>query len=152
MEHSFSGMDHMDELALGVGVMAVFLVMSLIFLVPFIVYLLSLQKNLGLTRRHHGIAPGLVWLMLIPFFNIIWHFFLVNWVAKGLRGSLAREGENGGFGLGLAMCILFAAGIIPLLGFFAGIAGLIVWIIYWIKIAGYTRELRESAADSAAID
>ena len=71
MEHSFSGMDHMDELALGVGATAIALIVALIFLLPFIFYLLSLQKNLTLTRRHHGIAPGLVWLMLIPLFNIV---------------------------------------------------------------------------------
>ena len=39
------------------------------------------------------------------------------------------------------MCILGITGIIPILGIIACIAGFICWIVYWVKIAGYSREL-----------
>jgi hypothetical protein len=45
--------------------------------------------------------------------------------------------------LGLAMCILAATGLIPLIGILTGLAGLVCWIVYWVKISGYSRLLEQ---------
>jgi len=46
-----------------------------------------------------------------------------------------------GKSLGLAFCILHICGIVPLLGILLGIAGMVRWIVYWIKIANYSAEI-----------
>lgn len=83
--------------------------------------------------------------------GIVWTFFVVLNIAK----SLVAEGQSrgidlgdGGKTIGLVMAILMVCGIIPVLGMFASIGGLVCWIIYWVKIAGYSNQLA-SAAPSA---
>ena len=44
-------------------------------------------------------------------------------------------------GIGLAMCILTACSIIPLLGILTGIAAFVCWILYWVKIHDYSEKL-----------
>jgi len=41
----------------------------------------------------------------------------------------------------LAMCILAIISIIPYIGILFGLAGFICWIIYWVKISGYSAKL-----------
>ncbi len=93
--------------------------------------------------------PGLVWLMLIPLFNIIWHFFIVNGMSNSLAREFAECGETvepePGKSIGMAMCILNACSIVPYLGVLATLAGFVCWIIYWVKIAEYSARLTHVA-------
>ena len=54
--------------------------------------------------------------------------------------GLAEEPQPGK-NLGLIMCILVCCGFVPLLGLFTGIAALVCWILYWVKIAGCSAKL-----------
>jgi hypothetical protein len=46
------------------------------FLVPFIFYILTLTKALGkCAPMSVTIEPGMLWLLLVPFVNMVWHFF-----------------------------------------------------------------------------
>lgn len=125
-------------------------------LLPAIFYLLNLQKALSrCAPESRTLDPGLVWLMLIPLFNLVWHFLLVSHISKSLHNEFARRNIPGlepepGRSLGLAMCILACCGIIPVLGLLAGLAGLICWIAYWAKIAGYARLLDPGAMAARA--
>jgi hypothetical protein len=89
--------------------------------------------------------PGLVWLMLIPLFNIVWHFFIVLNMAKSLAAEFQKRGiaedPSPGQTLGLVMCI---ANLI------CGPVGLVCWIIYWVKIAGYSSKIAAPPAILAA--
>jgi hypothetical protein len=115
-----------------------------------IFYCLTLQKALNrCAPQNRAMSPGLVWLFLIPVFNLIWHFFIVINLAKSLHAefvmrNLAEE-QSPGQGIGLATCILNAVGIfigfIPFVGWVIGVAGFVCWIIYWIKIAGYSDKI-----------
>src|SRR5580700_10210960 len=114
---------------------------------PAIFYLLTLQTALErCSAEARTTSPGMVWLMLIPLFNLIWNFILVGDVSRSLRNEFNRRGTQGleadpGKSIGLAMCILAPCGIIPGIGFLSAIAGFICWIIYWVKISGYSRLL-----------
>ena len=46
-----------------------------------------------------------------------------------------RQSRNRSRGklIGLAMCICGACSIIPILGAIAGLASLVLWIVYWVK-------------------
>lgn len=118
-----------------------------IFLLPMIFYLLTLQKALSkCTPGFRSPDPGMVWLLLIPVFNLIWQFIVVTGIGKSLASEYARRGIPSpepfpGQSIGLAMCICSCCCIIPILGILAGLAYLVLWIIYWIKIAEFSRVL-----------
>jgi hypothetical protein len=120
-------------------------------LLPAIFYLLTLQKALNrCSPENRAMAPGMVWLMLIPLFNIVWHFFVVINVAKSLGAEFQKRGiveeADPGKKIGMIMCILACCGWIPLLNILTGIGTLICWILYWIKIAGFSAKLAAPAA------
>jgi len=121
-----------------------------IFLIPAILYILTLQTALSKCAGSvRTMQPGEVWLLLIPLFNLIWHFLVVMGIAKSLRNEFARRGIPSadplpGQSIGMAMCICACCGIIPILGILASLASLVLWIIYWIKVAGYSELLGET--------
>jgi hypothetical protein len=128
-------------------IIILFIMLFGILLLPLILYLLTLQKTLNLVRpENRHMEPGLVWLALIPIFSIIWNFFIVTKVAESLRlefkqRNIPTGAEKPGYTIGLAYCILVCCTIIPVLGLLTSIAGLVCWIIYWVKISGYKAEL-----------
>lgn len=142
-------MNHSDAIASGAGIAGVFmgaLIVCAILLIPLIFYLLTLQKTLNrCAPENRAMAPGLVWLMLIPLFNLVWHFFVVLNVAKSLGAEFQKRGiseePEPGKKLGLIMCILAVCGIVPLLGILCSLASLVCWIMYWVKIAGFSGKL-----------
>ena len=94
---------------------------------------------------------GMVWLMLIPAFNLLWHFVIVLNMSKSLRNEYSARGfalteRDPGQNIGLAMCICVLTGFVPFVGPVLHAAGIVCWILYWVKIAGYSRKLAEAAA------
>jgi hypothetical protein len=120
----------------------------LLVLVPGILYILTLRNTLlKCSPQSRTIDPGKLWLLLIPIFNLGWHFVVVSNMSSSLskefalRGIPSKDHEPGKM-LGLAMCILMVCPI-PLFMLLLMPAGLICWIVYWIKISGYSRALAE---------
>ncbi|MBN1822417.1 MAG: hypothetical protein JXR31_11360 [Prolixibacteraceae bacterium] len=116
-------------------------------IIPFIFYLITLQKTLyAVSIENRKMPPEQVWLSLIPLFGLVWQFIIVNRIADSLKFEFASKGirtdeERPGISLGLAYCILFCCSIIPFLGFLTSIGGFICWIIYWVKIGEYKNKL-----------
>jgi len=131
------------DLFLGMAAGVVFFYLLILFLgiwlIPAIFYLISMQGALeAVSPKNRSLTPGLVWLYLIPLFNLIWQFFIVVNVSASLKREYTeRQAQNVGdcgYGLGIAMCIVSVCAIIPILWFFMWVAALILWIIYWAKI------------------
>jgi len=125
------------------------LILPLIVIVPGVFYLLTLQKTLGLcSRESRSMEPALVWLLLIPLFNMLWHFFVVAAISKSLHAEFITRNISAdpkpGRRIGLAMCVLFAVTVIPHLSVPATFLAIICWIVYWVRIAGYSAELRRA--------
>jgi len=123
------------------------LITSIIFLViiyiPLIFFVMTVRKNLSLIElKNRNMEPNLVWLALIPLFNIVWNFFIVN----AVRDSNKKEFQtrniqyNGdfGYGIGLAYCILFSINFVPCFNCLSPIPSLVCWIIYWIRVSELT--------------
>jgi hypothetical protein len=95
--------------------------------------------------------PGLVWLNLIPCFQLIWIFFTTTRLADSLRDEFddrrLRGDRDFGRTLGITYPILMLVGFVPYLGAIFSLASLICWILYWVKIAGYSRTLLEDNRD-----
>jgi hypothetical protein len=133
------------------GIFIGMLIACAILLIPLIFYLLTLQRALNrCSPENRAMSPGMVWLMFIPLFNIVWHFFVVINIAKSLGAEFQKRGmveePNPGKTIGLVMCILACCGIIPLLGILCSLGAFVCWIIYWIKIAGFSGKLAAPAA------
>jgi hypothetical protein len=132
------------------SLMSAFWTGTAVFLVLLVLYLFTLHRVLGRVHEsRRAMAPGLVWLNLIPLFGFGWHLYTGIMMAD----SLAREFEarqiphDGKPGLvpGLSATVLLIAGAIPAVGVFAASAGLICWIVYWVQIALYSRRIAAPA-------
>jgi hypothetical protein len=119
-------------------------------LVIAILYLITLFNVLNaVAPANRKLEPGLVFLLLIPLFNLVWNFIVIGKLRDSLQAEYAArdlQGDGFAYGVGLAMCILAVCGIIPIINLLAGIPALICWIIYWVKMAGYRKTLTAAAA------
>lgn len=124
---------------------ALVLVIVVGFIIGFVInifYLLTLNRLLNvISPQNRKMVPGNVWLNLIPLFNIIWPFIMNPNITDSVRAELAERGrtEPGDYGrtLGILYASFSAAGIIPYLGILTGIPAFVIWIIFWVKMAGY---------------
>jgi hypothetical protein len=138
-----------EEALLG-GMIVVVIVAVLIGLGIQVMYLLTLQNTLKqCSPENQKMPPANVWLNLIPLFNYVWTFIIVNKMADSLQAEFAKRGINvpearPGYGVGLAYAICACCGVVPLINMLAGPAALVLFIVYWVKIAGYKRMLIES--------
>jgi len=118
-----------------------------VFLFITVFYNLTLSRALKkCSPASRTMEPGLVWLLLIPLFNLIWHFLVVIALGKSLGNEIRARGianaePEPGKTLGIAMCVCAACCIIPILNILTGLAYMVLWIMYWSKIAGYSRML-----------
>jgi hypothetical protein len=130
------------------------------FLVPFILFLLMQQSLLKNIQPHNRtISPGEIFLQLIPLFGMIWQFVVVSRISNSIHNELSNQqrfsfeatvpnpipesSHRPAYAIGIAYCVLLCCSIIPMLGALAGFAGLICWIIYWVKLAEYKSLLQQ---------
>ena len=139
-------MTPVESIRIMAGLLAVAVFLGVL-LIPAIFYILTLSKALNkCSPATRTMQPGSLWLLLIPIFNLIWHFLVVSAMAQSLgnefraRGVMNAEPEPGK-SPGMAMCICGACGLIPILGILASLASLVLWIMYWVKIAEFSRQL-----------
>ncbi len=120
-----------------------------------ILFLLNQQNTLkAIQPESRLIRPGEVWLQLIPFFGLVWQFIVVTRISDSIKREFESWQNDSILGLpdaeaaqllsvrptydiGIAYCILICCSIVPILGSFAAIAGIVCWIIYWVKLAEY---------------
>ncbi|WP_109487546.1 hypothetical protein [Occallatibacter savannae] len=122
-------------------------VLFLLVLAEVIAYVALLSRVLKkCSPQSRTMQPGRVWLVLVPLFNFVWIFFVVNALADSLENefrlrNIAASEQKPGRTLGLAMAICMACGIIPIINLVAIIPQLILWIMYRVKISGYSKLL-----------
>lgn len=98
----------------------------LLFLIPVFLFLRAQHGALAMVRPENQLlAPGLVWLQLIPIFNYVWIFIVVRrisdslakeyagWESDSIFGiadeeALKNLGKRPTYGIGLTYCILCA--------------------------------------------
>ena len=106
-------------------------------------------------------TPGKVWLISIPVFGLLWQFIVVMNIGKSLRKEFARLGishpdRTPGKIIGMAWCVCSCCILLSLRGGstaltgFLFLAGLGLWIFYWIAIANYERILETAHAVAPA--
>src|SRR3989442_14505671 len=100
-----------DDAAAATAVLGLACLILIIGIVIGVFHLLTLQKGLSrVAPRNRLMEPGLVWLSLIPIFNLIWSFFIATWVPDSLRNEFQDRGRDDGsdYGkrIGLARAII----------------------------------------------
>ncbi len=125
-----------------------FLGVWVIALVVFILYLITLMNTLNaVSPANRRMTPGLVFLLLIPLFNLVWNFLVVTKIRDSLQAEFSARnlsGQGFAYGVGLAMCILYIVALLPVINLLAAPAALVCWIIYWVQIAGYKGQLSKT--------
>jgi hypothetical protein len=126
----------------------IILFLIIILLLPLIFFLITIQNTFNaVSPENRKMDGGLVWLTLIPLFGMVWQFIIVNRLADSLKLEFAKRNmpineARPGINIGLAYCILFCCSIIPIVNIVTSIAGLVCWIMYWVKINEYKSKLR----------
>lgn len=124
---------------IGAGFQFLFLAL---FLLPGIFFLLTLQNTLkSISEENRKMPPSNVWLMLIPVFNLVWQFIMVDKIAQSIGAECARlnipvNDPKPTYNIGLVWNICIFLSIIPILG---GLAALITFILYWVKVAEFKK-------------
>ena len=134
------------------GKAAFFIVLAFIGLVtfPLIFYLLTLQRTLQeISSSNRKMQPEQVWLSLIPLFGIIWQYFIVSRLSDSLalelrERNVALPERRPAYNIGILFCILISLVIIPYLNFLATLAGLVCWVLYWLRVNDYLVMLKEN--------
>jgi hypothetical protein len=142
------------------GILAIIV---LIALVVMIFFCLTQQNTLkAIQPQNRTMSPGEVWLQFIPLFNLVWQFVVVTRIADSIKKEfefrqqhaflgladpeIAQElGKRPTYSVGMAFCILSIAGVIPMLGVIAALAGFVCRIVYWVQLAGYKSKLERLA-------
>jgi len=139
---------------IGLGVM-------LAFLVVYILFLVAQQNTLRSIKPHNQkMPPGHVWLQLIPVFNFVWQFIVVNRIAASIRAEiddrvsttflgtaepvfLNDKTPRPTYNIGVAACIL-SFGVFTVFidsieapGSYVAMAFLVCWIVYWVQLVQY---------------
>jgi hypothetical protein len=139
-----------DE-AILLAALALYGAVILVAIVVQIFYTLSVYRVLNRCHpRNRTLEPGMVWLNLIPCVNLVIMFMIGNSVPQSIRYEFQARGLRGdndfAKGVGQAYPILFLCGIIPLVGPVFSLAGLVCWIISWVRIAGYSSQLQRDGS------
>jgi hypothetical protein len=139
------------------GGVAFVLIFFVVFVGIALVFLLTQYNTLrAIQPQNRAMSPGEVWLQLIPLFNLVWQFIVVQRIAESISRELSsnvfsfeerqplqlyQQGSRPTYQIGMAMCVLNVFGFIPLIGSLARIAGLICWIIYWVQLSSYKNQI-----------
>lgn len=107
-------------------------------------YLLFILQK-AIPKEHQRIEPPMIWLLVIPLFNLVWNFFVYQQIADSYTSVFASRGQpqRGGAErqLGLAFSICAACSVVPCLGALAALAALVLLIIYLVKMFALKTEL-----------
>lgn len=123
-----------------------------------ILYILTLSNTLrAISEQNRTMPPSNAWLLLIPIFNLVWSFIVVN----NLSESILKESKLRSFplaeskpanGIGIAMSVLRCTTFVPVLGLLSGPAAFICWIIYWVQINNYKKAIQTAPYNGSAND
>lgn len=131
-------------------VVAMFVTMLVISLgISILICLLIYLGYKPVPEQYQKLSPGLVFLLLIPFFNLYWNFVVFLQIPDSYKAYFDAHGrtEFGDCGRGIgkwyAICALCM--LVPCLNYIAGPAALVLFIIFLVKIYSMKGALGSSA-------
>jgi hypothetical protein len=122
------------------GMALIMVLLYVVLIIAQILFLLALSKCFKeISPRNRTMEPGQVWLNLIPLFGTVWIFLTVLKLSESLENEFRYRGrpQEGDYGKTLGLVFLIS-------GFICGCVTPVVWIMYWIKVAGFTKLLQST--------
>jgi hypothetical protein len=115
-------------------------------LIAWLLYLHTLNRTLAAVRPEcRAIQPKRVWLLLIPWFNLGWHFHVVEKITESVEKEFAfrRIADCGSCGerIGILQSAFALFCLIPPFAVICFPAAVGFWSAYWVRIAGIRRRL-----------
>lgn len=109
-------------------------------LVAFSFYIHAIKKTLAaIDPSCRTQKPAMAWLLLIPIFNVIWFFFLLQAIKQGFDAMLFKnlipKRIDSGYNYGITMGCCWAAMFIPGIFFIAVLPMFIFSILHWNKLS-----------------
>lgn len=128
---------------LACGVIAAGALVGLAIAIAIILFLSNCLKRVPVPYRK--MEPGMVWLLIIPLFNLVWNFFVYKAISESYQSYFQSQGRTDvgdcGKSLGLAYCICSCVCIIPVVNMLAGIVALVLFIMCLVKFSGYKNQI-----------
>ena len=123
--------------AVMMGVMCAYGVVIVIAIIIHIFFLNTLSKCFKqIAPRNRSMEPGQVWLSLIPLFGTVWIILTILRLAESLEKEYRSRGLRGDGDYGKQSGLIYIIS-----SFVCGCVAVVFWIIYWMKISAYTKEL-----------
>lgn len=128
-----------DEAAMFGGFMLIITLGFVFFILAIQIAICYFMSNIykKIPEQYRLMEPGMVWLLMIPCFNIVWIWFAFPKLSKSLQGYFNDKGDtsvgNCGETLAWVYCGLIVSCVIPYLNSLTGIAALVVMIIFLVK-------------------
>ena len=136
--------------ALGLSsfILAIAFVISYVILCVIIIIISVALK--AVPSEYRVMKPGQVWLLLIPCFAVIWNFWVFQRVPQSFQKYFASQGRTDlgdcGGQLGLWYAICAVGSVVPCLNYIAAPAGLVLLIIFLVKIVELKKQIHSGAA------
>lgn len=130
-------------MVLVLGFVVLIVVAVLVLQVLFLLTLFRCMKKIQ--QENRTMEPALVWLNLVPMLNLGWIFYTVIKIKESLEKEFSARNLKGdgdfGYKIGLTYAILGCCSAIPYIGALPGIVAVVFWIMYWVKIADFSRRM-----------
>ena len=127
--------------------MLALLIFTCLIALPMIFYLNSIHETIKLVQeKNRKLSPWQVWLGLIPFLNLIWQYLIVANLMDSLSAEFRYRKAKYPLikmkKIGTAYCVLFFLSFIPKIGIILGLAGIVCFILFWIKVLDVKKTLQ----------
>ena len=134
----------------GIGateLLIIVLILGFVFLLMAIPAILGYVILSRIPESHRKQSPGLCFLLLIPFFSLVWQFFVYPKISESFKSYFSDRVDRpaGDFGASLALwcCITSLLSLIPVLGVFAAIASIVLLIMFFVKAFDHTKYIQK---------
>lgn len=126
------------EMLMGTATLFMILGMLAVSIAIAVVVILIIQSFYKrIPPEHRQMEPGMVWLLLIPCFNLVWNFFVFPKLSDSFKSYFHSQGitDVGDCvrGLAMAYCITAVLCLIPCVNYIAGPVSLVLLIITLVK-------------------
>lgn len=137
MNEQFNG-QQIDGAALAVGIVFYLVIFAVAIAVQIAICYVLYRAASAIPEQQREASPGQAFFLLIPLFNIYWLFVYPKKLSISFQRVLSAGGQSTddcGEKTGLWWAICTIASIVPCVGIIAGLAGLVLMIMYLVKVS-----------------
>jgi hypothetical protein len=136
------------KLAMHLNLTPLEILLILFLLIIAIAFCWTLQTALArVSPENRLMAPGLVWLILVPCFGYLWQFFVAIQVPGSLKNEFRARGRDDGSDYGrifavIGAVLIIVSAVVPMEALWIVTSiSLALFVIFWVKVANYSSQL-----------